>query len=60
MSSIPGPRCSKLLPAFMTIPDDFGGFDKDLFCIPAKYRDSVSHVLITHGMIQVCGCGGGN
>ena len=37
----------------MSIPDDFPGFNKDLFCLPDKYKDSVSHVLISHGMVQV-------
>ncbi len=44
---------SELRTTCMSIPDDFPGFNKDLFCLPDKYKDSVSHVLISHGMVQV-------
>lgn len=37
---------------FVNISDDFQGYNKDLFCIPSHYIDTVSTVLIPHGIIQ--------
>ena len=37
----------------MNIPDDFEGYNKELFCIPKHYEDSVGNVLIPAGIIQV-------
>jgi len=37
---------------FVNISDDFTGYSKDLFCIPRHYMDSISSVLIPHGVIQ--------
>ena len=37
----------------MNIPDDFEGYNKELFCIPKHYEDSVGNVLIPAGVIQV-------
>ena len=37
---------------FVDIPDDFPGYDISHFCIPGHYLDSVTGVLIPHGLIQ--------
>ena len=37
---------------FIDIPDSFPGYEVSHFCIPGHYVDSVSGVLIPHGMIQ--------
>merc|ERR1711915_655376 len=37
---------------FVNIPDHFPGYSKELFCIPKHYDDSISSVLIPHGVIQ--------
>ena len=37
---------------FVDIPDSFQGHDKSHFCIPSHYSDSISSVLIPHGLIQ--------
>ena len=37
---------------FVDIPDDFAGYDISNFCIPGHYLDSVTGVLIPHGLIQ--------
>eukprot|EP00092_Neocalanus_flemingeri_P036442 GFUD01039680.1.p1 GENE.GFUD01039680.1~~GFUD01039680.1.p1 ORF type:complete len:402 (+),score=72.21 GFUD01039680.1:73-1278(+) len=37
---------------FVNIKDEFLGHSKDLFCIPNHYMDSISSVLIPHGVIQ--------
>lgn len=37
---------------FVNIPDDFPGHSKELFCVPSHYMDSISSVLIPHGIIQ--------
>merc|ERR1711976_185668 len=36
----------------MNIPDEFEGYNTNLFCVPSHYEDSVGEVLIPHGMIQ--------
>ena len=38
--------------SFVDIPDDFPGYDISSFCIPGHYLDSVTGVLIPHGLIQ--------
>jgi hypoxanthine phosphoribosyltransferase len=40
------------LDRIINIPDDYDGYNTDLFCIPKHYEDSVGNVLIPHGMIQ--------
>ena len=36
----------------MTVPDEFPGHSKDLFCVPKHYLESIASVLIPHGVIQ--------
>ena len=36
----------------LNLPDDFEGYDKDLFNLPPHYKSCVSRVLIPHGMIM--------
>ena len=37
----------------LSIPDDFDGYSKNLFCIPKHYEACVGNVLIPAGVIQV-------
>ena len=37
---------------FIDIPDDFPGYDSSHFCIPGHYLESITGVLIPHGLIQ--------
>ncbi len=37
----------------LNIPDDFDGYDKNLFCLPSHYRDAVESVLIPYGLVKV-------
>ncbi len=41
------------LKSCVKIPDDFTGYDRDSFCLPPHYRDSIQSILIPHGQIQV-------
>ena len=34
------------------IPDSFNGYSTNSFCVPDHYMDSISGVLIPHGLIQ--------
>jgi len=36
----------------LNIPDDYEGYNKDLFCIPNHYEDSINNVLIPNGMVM--------
>ena len=36
----------------INIPDDFEGYNKEVFCIPRHYADSVKSVLVPQGMIM--------
>merc|ERR1711983_121356 len=36
----------------INIPDDYAGYNTNLFCIPNHYMDAVENVLIPNGMIQ--------
>nr|ACO14905.1 Hypoxanthine-guanine phosphoribosyltransferase [Caligus clemensi] len=36
----------------LNIPDDFPGYDKDLFHYPERYRDIVDRILVPHGLIR--------
>jgi len=36
----------------LNIPDAYEGYQKNLFCIPNHYEDSISNVLIPYGMIM--------
>ena len=38
--------------SFVDIPDEFEGHNKELFCVPAHYLESIASVLIPHGVIQ--------
>jgi len=36
----------------LNIPDDYKGYQTNLFCIPNHYEDSISNVMIPYGMIM--------
>jgi len=36
----------------LNIPDDYQGYDTNLFCIPNHYEDSIGNVMIPYGLIM--------
>ncbi|CAB4054255.1 hprT [Lepeophtheirus salmonis] len=40
------------IPTCLNIPDDFKGYDKDLFHYPERYRDIVDKILVPHAPMR--------
>merc|ERR1711935_374607 len=52
-SILPSRRMTSLnLDRCLNIPDDYEGYDTNLFCIPNHYEDSIANVMIPYGLIM--------